>query len=363
MDPLDAGLREVERERAIAAALEARVPRLEKKPNFAGIGVGHARTGGKVGRGLAAVIFVTRKVPIEELDPSDRMPRSIRVGSRRVRTDVVVLSGFEPHQYRPMQMGCSIQACVHNQNVPAAPMGTAGAVVEEIVSGERRLLSAGHVFSAVDEDVIQPSIMFGGQNRVPPAAGQPPDPKDNVGSVRRVASGGIDGAIAETSAAVPDVISFGPPTGTYWPLVDMPVRKHGALTGATEGTVVYSNAKAFTAIAKWWLATQPQVFTGSPAHQPVPAPGAAQMPGLFLVEPGSFSIPGDSGSLIMAGPPGSLQTWADRRLAGLPQADRTRYAQALENRAVGLLIGGSAKQTVGQDIDTILDALSVTLVT
>jgi hypothetical protein len=299
------------------------------------------------------------------------MPRSISVGGRRVPTDVVVAPRFKPFgnaganqmQSRPFEMGASIEACVHEQDQTAAGPGTVGVVVEDINSGERRVLSAGHVLDAMDDDLIQPAILYGGHNRTPPPPKQPPDPKSNVGSVRRIAGGGVDGGIAETTAATPNVIGLGPPTGTYWPMADMPVQKSGASTGVTAGTVTYKSVAFYAANApKKWLRLFPNIFTGSPPHQPVPSPKDAVMSDLFLVDSAAFCAGGDSGSLVMAGPGAALQAFADDLLSGRPAAERARFAQALQNRAVGLLIGGGSSVTLCQEIDTILNALSVTLV-
>src|SRR5438105_4099723 len=121
----------------IARALARLEPSLLKKPNVVGHGVGYKKKGGRTLKRLAAVFFVKKKVPLSKLAPSERLPRFIKVGTRRVPTDVRHFPPFRPFQApnrartRPVLMGSSISACPPNQDTTPFGTGTAGAVVHD----------------------------------------------------------------------------------------------------------------------------------------------------------------------------------------------------------------------------------------
>ncbi|REE97685.1 hypothetical protein [Thermomonospora umbrina] len=80
--------------------LEARdqiCERFEGDPNFAGAGIGSPIRGGRYLQTLVCAVFVVRKLPESELDPSQVIPRTIEVQGVLVETDVVEAGVFELH--------------------------------------------------------------------------------------------------------------------------------------------------------------------------------------------------------------------------------------------------------------------------
>ncbi|MGB9775154.1 MAG: hypothetical protein ACPLYD_00745 [Anaerolineae bacterium] len=65
---------EVTRIRAVKSAHEAE---LMRKANVVGVGIGLRQREGKYTGELALVVSVTHKVPLDELDPGDVIPREI----------------------------------------------------------------------------------------------------------------------------------------------------------------------------------------------------------------------------------------------------------------------------------------------
>ncbi|HIQ01866.1 MAG TPA: hypothetical protein EYH30_07020 [Anaerolineales bacterium] len=66
--------REMVRVRAVKAAYEKE---LLRKANVVGVGIGLRRRGGQSTGELSIVVSVTHKVPLEELDPQDVIPREL----------------------------------------------------------------------------------------------------------------------------------------------------------------------------------------------------------------------------------------------------------------------------------------------
>lgn len=65
---------EMIRVRAVKAAYEKE---LLRKANVVGVGIGLRRQGGQPTGELSIVVSVTHKVPLEELDPQDVIPREL----------------------------------------------------------------------------------------------------------------------------------------------------------------------------------------------------------------------------------------------------------------------------------------------
>lgn len=65
---------EVARIRAVKAAHEAE---LMRKANVVGVGIGLRQRDGQYAGELALIVSVTHKVPLDELDPEDVIPREI----------------------------------------------------------------------------------------------------------------------------------------------------------------------------------------------------------------------------------------------------------------------------------------------
>ncbi len=338
---------------------------LGAKRHFVGFGVGHKQTDGQVVPGLAAILFVDRKIPLRYLRLVDRLPTSIDVQGQSVPTDVVELSPMSllgnpaanKARSRPLQGGVSISICPHRDD-SCLPYGTGGALVVD-QTNTHYLLSAAHVMSVQGADVIQPGKGpgGGGHNHTKKVIGHQVNgkpiygytaPKDNVGGVVRCAQAGIDAAIAEVIQMVSAQIGLGAPTAPVSPtIVDLPVHKSGATTGVTSGKCAVTNVTV--------QANAQQIISGALKKKGVPGWKAkTSVNGLFFISPGSFADGGDSGSLIMT----DASTQTDKAFLQLHGITA--------NAAVGLLIGridtGTSTFIIGQDITLALAALNVTLV-
>ncbi len=354
-------------EQAIAEVLARLERRLRRTANVVGYAVGLK------GARLAAVVYVTHKVPLAQLKPADRLPDHIEVSSRRVPTVVKPFPRLDlaadPAANRkpsrnPIVMGCQIGIC-HKELDDEYAWGTAGAVVYDAANPQQKyLLGAGHVMRLHSNDVIQPSTATeGAHNRTRKSF---PDRKANIGSVIRIAPGGVDAGIAEIDFATPDIIGLtapGPPEG---PMVGLPVQKSGATTGVTAGRIGEKNAVVFKQLAEWMWDHVFEIFVGSP-HTPgfrIPRRRDASLRGLFVITPTDFADKGDSGALIIVGPQKEIDDYVDSRFRRVYPSTRDALKHTLKSRAVGLLIGVRYPDgAVGQEITLALDALKVRLVT
>lgn len=375
--PLAEGLRAyrrlVRRKQHIARALTRMERALKKKANVTGYAVGLKKKGKR--HDLAAIFYVTRKVPLKKLKKPDRLPASIRVKGKRVLTDVVVLKALVPlannaaniARQRPMNIGAQIEAMIHDQNVEVSPdgYGTAGAVLKRKDNNALVLLSCGHVLHAMDDDLIQPSMQNGqGNATLADKQKHPPDFKDAVGGVRKIAGGGVDAGYAETSATT-TIIGIGPYTSIQPSMPGLPVIKSGATTGVTEGHIDNDDQKIFNRLANVLANTHPQIFAG---QKPSQLPSLAD---LFLVKPATFGSGGDSGSLVVVGPEAALEAWINDQagLKNLKKAAKDALKAALLHSAVGLLCFSGVGRSVGyagfigQKLQAALDALNCDLVT
>ena len=77
-------------------ALEANEGRLGSLPNVVGLGVVPEDEDDPTSRRLAVAVYVTKKVPKEELEPEERIPKTLRIpgrggrrGSRRVPVRII----------------------------------------------------------------------------------------------------------------------------------------------------------------------------------------------------------------------------------------------------------------------------------
>lgn len=347
-------------EAKIARALRKLNASLCKKRHFIGYAVGRKTRGGRRLPGLAAILFVSKKVPDRLLKPKDRLPTHVQVGSITVPTDVVQLAPLElvgnpaanQAKVRPLQGGVSISICP-NRDDDCPGMGTGGALVVDSQGGHY-LLSAAHVMHPIASDVIQPDSLHGGHNHTKKQVGMMggkavykySPPRDNVGGVVAIAPAGIDAAMAEIIQAVATEIGLGAPQAPAAAVVGTPVQKSGARTGITEGEVAATHLN---------LQNQAQkIVCRDMVKMKVPGWKAnTPMNGLFLVSPGTFGDAGDSGSLIMAGASTKAGTQALKNL-GVPQNAALGLLIANVPTSVGLLL-------VGQDITLGLNALKVTL--
>jgi len=203
--------------------------------------------------------------------------------------------------------------------------GTIGARVKD-GSGNVYALSNNHVYAnenlaTVGDNVLQPGPYDGGVN-----------PTDAIGTLSSyvpidLSVGGtnrVDAAIAASSTSMlgNSTLSDGygtPKSTTVGVAINMKVMKYGRTTGLTKGTVWAINAT---------------VNVGYDS-------GVATFVDQIIVNGGTFSAGGDSGSLVVADGKGRMK--------------------ANKGKPVGLLFAGSATTTVINPIDEVLTSLGVSI--
>ena len=134
-----------------------------KKKNVRGLGFGYKYSGGKRTAKKCLVVFVEKKVSLEELDKRDVIP----VELSGVQTDVkevghIVAHAARTDKWRPTPPGVSIGHY-------AISAGTFGAVVKDVTTKEIRLLSNNHVFANsnkanIGDVILQPGPFDNGVN-------------------------------------------------------------------------------------------------------------------------------------------------------------------------------------------------------
>jgi hypothetical protein len=278
--------------------------------NIVGVGVSERLAGGRPAGEGAVSIYVVRKAPLDEVDPSALVPTEYE----GVPTDVVESGEFviatERGRHRPVPLGVS----VGHANGDTGTVGFLGKRDSELV-----IVSNNHVLARENragrgDAILQPGPVDGG------GAG------DQVGELEGWVAldfGGsknpIDAAVARVDEAAVTGQLYG--GGTIAPTLGKPsrnaiVRKCGRTSGLTRGVVTDVSAT---------------IKLRFPS-------GMALMSEQILIQGlgGSvFSEPGDSGSLV-------VEEGSD-----LP---------------LGLLCGGSSRFTLANQIDQVLTGLGVSFV-
>ncbi len=216
-------------------------------------------------------------------------------------------------KYTPVPAGVSMG----NRNECSA--GTNGCVVQKS-NGTKYFLSNNHVFArqnaaAIGEDIVQPGL-FDSQPQCDPNF---PNHVADLSSFVRIrfgfASNRVDAAIAQIRSGVSftcgTICGYTPSNTTATATVGMAVKKCGRTTELTTGTVTGINVTVFVQ------------YNG----------GIARF--VSQIQFSNISSPGDSGSLIVTN-------------------DGT-------NRPVALLFAGSSSSTIGNRINDVLSAFSVTI--
>lgn len=309
--------------------------------NVQACGLGYKVSDGKRLDKLSLVVSVTRKLPVSQLAPRDRVPSE--VGG--IVTDVVATGEFrvftplDPKaRYRPAQPGAS----VGHYRITA---GTIGFIVYK--NGAPYILSNNHVLAnsnncQVGDPIYQPGpsdggtaadrigtladfvpIDFGEENAECPIATNLAHMLNFIakmtGSRHRLhavqQTPGInmmDAALAlpdNASLVDPSVLGLGSITGVGNPVLGMQVQKMGRTTGLTQGMVTQVNVTVKVNYDGQVVNFSEQVFTEG------------------------MSLPGDSGSGILD----------------------------MGRKAVGLLFAGSESTTIFTPLPIILDRFGVTL--
>jgi hypothetical protein len=208
---------------------------------------------------------------------------------------------------------------------PAITAGTIGARVTD--GSNVYALSNNHVYAnsngaGIGDSVIQPGTFDGGSS-----------PADDIGTLSDFGNidfnGGnntIDAAIALSSTALLGNATpsngYGTPKTTIEdnPAVNQKVMKYGRTTGLTKGNIAAING------------TVDVNYGGG---------NIARFVGQIIIQPGSFSAGGDSGSLIVL--------------------DGKGRDKANKGKPVGLLFAGSNVYTIANPIDAVLTELGVTI--
>lgn len=218
------------------------------------------------------------------------------------------------------------------------PNITAGTIGARVKGGptEYFALSNNHVYAnenkaAINDDVLQPGPFDGGDPNnanhfLGKLAAYVPIHMDCVCSLVCLfcTPNQVDAAIASTTTSLlgnsTPSDGYGVPKSQTVPArLDMRVQKYGRTTGQTSGRITAINATVNVGYSN----------------------GVAQFVGQIIIEPGSFSAGGDSGSLIVG------------EGKGRDKSD--------DGKPVGLLFAGSSFVTVANPIDTVLGSFGAPL--
>lgn len=345
----EAALRDTETEELIRQARDDVELELLARANVLATGVGLRVRGGEVEPELTLKVYVGRKVKAEYLDENSLIPETIDFEGQRIPVDVEEDTIPEAQVFglreRPMVGGNSIGP------TSVIGAGTAGCVVT-LDDGNAYILSNDHVLSAagqlaVGSDIIQPGLNDGGTA-----------PRDIVGTLTHRApidfgfttitifgititirnENEADAALARLNAGFSGgnrtiywtgpphfTVLSDPPTGFFAGLLN-PVQKMGRTTEYTVGRVVdvswngnvdYSNQ-----------------FGNPPGTNLARFVDQIRIVGSTLWGSGTWSMPGDSGSLV---------------------------TDARTMRPVGLHFAGNASGTVGwaNPIRAVMNALNL----
>jgi len=206
-----------------------------------GVGVGYKYVEGERTSEICVQVFVEKKK--KQVAKDEKIPATVD----NVKTDVIERV-FEPMQrampvteleplvdtgtYDPLQGGISIGPC--RVVGSCIFVGTLGAIVEDVDTNDRMMLSNFHVMCvdnnwSVGDEIAQPRRVDGGSC-----------PSDVVGELRRATLGGeVDGAVATITDRTNqcEIVGIGPVKGKATATLGMKVRKRGRTTELTFGTV------------------------------------------------------------------------------------------------------------------------------
>jgi hypothetical protein len=315
------------------------------RPNVVGVGTGYKIKRGQKTDQLCVVTLVSRKLPPAGLTRAALMPKTLN----GVPVDVVevgLLRAFQAptDRWRPSPAGVSIG----HYKITA---GTFGAVVRDRATDDRLILSNNHVLAngndaQLGDPILQPGPADGGQMRTDTIARlerfipivfdtSPAECNLATGAARlaNAAAGAlgsrhrleavqadpeatnlVDAAVARPANdddILDEIVEIGEVAGTSPAMLGMSVRKSGRTTGFTTGDIVVLDATVTISYGVGQSARfEDQIVTSA------------------------MSQGGDSGALLVAGD---------------------------SQHGVGLLFAGSDQATIHNPIQTVLDALEVTI--
>lgn len=229
-DPLMARARKVKHKAA---------SRLMAYPNVTGLGVGYKIIQGRRTDAVCLRVYVSRKVPETDLQPSEVLPREVE----GIPVDVIEAvfeiqpNGTSPddHQERhdPLLGGISVG------NLDTGHTGTLGGWAVDNSSGELLILGNWHVLCggldcAVEDRLVQPGPGDGGSE------------SDAVARLRRWAlTELVDAAVGRLTgnrALLQRALGLGPVSDVREPVLGLPVKKSGRTTGVTTGIIADEQA-------------------------------------------------------------------------------------------------------------------------
>ena len=179
--------------------------RLSRDPNISGAGFGRRVVGKGTPEGPAIVVYVKKKLSMDVIPPSLRLPCKVYVGNDPIDVDVVETGPFYIQEFtareRPAPSGISIG----HPNVTA---GTLGCLVTDNTDGSLCILSNNHVLAdansaSLGDASIQPGDADGGSS-----------PADDIATLKRfvmvdcAGSNRIDAAIAQVNNPADVVAEF-----------------------------------------------------------------------------------------------------------------------------------------------------------
>lgn len=312
------------------------------KRNVVAVGLGYKVTDGKRTETFGIVCSVEKKIPLSQLKKRDVIPSEVE----GVATDVIRTGSFKAlkartDRWRPAPGGVS----VGHEKVSA---GTLGCLVKK--NDEVHILSNNHVLAARNEAslgsaILQPGKIDGGQYPIDRIA-----TLSDFVRIRWVGGEGckvgqalawcansmarllgrktmlkattaeapenlVDAAAAKPikdSHVVDELLDLGKIGDAISPELGMGVRKSGRTTAVTEGRIVQTDVSV-------------QVGYGNDRE--------ALFVDQLMVEPGGFSMPGDSGSVVVD----------------------------FDNNLIGLLFAGSDASTIVNRIEHVFSLLKVNL--
>ncbi|PCI12448.1 MAG: hypothetical protein COB71_08900 [Thiotrichales bacterium] len=282
-------------------------------PNVVGLGIGYKETKGKETKEHCISVYVRKKVAVKSLDSCEQIPKTLD----DVTTDVVEVGDVEAQAFssriRPAKPGYSMG----HFRITA---GTFGCLVRDACSPCRiYILSNNHVFAnanaaVIGDRILQPGRVDGGSVA-----------NDTIARLARfvrirfndrAAHNLVDAAIARPSDlrnVTASIVGLGIPKGTTEATLGMAVTKSGRTTETTSGRVIGIDATIAVNFG---------------------ASGIAYFRNQVLTT--AMSQGGDSGSLLL---------------------------ERSTREATGLLFAGSSRVTVHNNINNVLMALGVEIVT
>ncbi len=297
--------------RTRVSAFATAKPDFAGRENIVGFGVGLRYAAKALTSQLAVKVFVREKLPMEQIAAAARVPTQVAGFDTDVEAiGEVVLHSYTSRYPRPVPCGVSVS----NVNLPGS--GTLGCLVV-LNSGKLCILSNNHVLANENAANI-------GDGIIQPGNAEPVEAPDQViGTLENFipiqATGNlVDAAVALTSFAMvsPKHVTYQLDPQPLAPTIGMTVAKDGRTTQSTVGVVTDLHVNI------------------SVAYDPFPA--GAEMREQIGIRGlhGPFSMPGDSGSLIVA---------------------------AASKQPVALLFAGSTdnSMTFGNPIDSVKAALGI----